>query len=335
MEFVEFDFVGLNEQDIREEIIAPLLRELGYRSGTPNNIIREQTLAYSKAYLGRKKSTDPDLKGRADYIVEAENNVRWIIEAKSPVSDINTDDIQQAWTYANHPEVRAVYFVLSNGIDFLVYQTNKGPQNPAILQSSYAELPEKLALIKNILSPASIVRDFKDVDLDFEPPIGDGLRSIAKIVNGHIVFHHNSLGMQHMKGLTLSVKSGFLQRNEENNIVAYLDTVSPFIQLQKLNEKFGLHEITAVSGISVLSSYPNNMSELVYNTSNILPQGESILDLATMNTMLLPQNITVNTETHVAGYLENNEFKGSFNAQMHFVGSMPVSLEGEFCIVLA
>ncbi len=32
MEFVEFDFVGLNEQDIREEIIAPLLRELGYRS---------------------------------------------------------------------------------------------------------------------------------------------------------------------------------------------------------------------------------------------------------------------------------------------------------------
>ncbi|MGA2403556.1 MAG: hypothetical protein ABSG91_17920 [Syntrophobacteraceae bacterium] len=36
----------LNEQDVREEIIAPLLRHLGYRSTTKYNLLREQLLRY-------------------------------------------------------------------------------------------------------------------------------------------------------------------------------------------------------------------------------------------------------------------------------------------------
>ncbi|MGU5679054.1 type I restriction enzyme HsdR N-terminal domain-containing protein [Aeromonas allosaccharophila] len=335
MVFLKFDFCKLNEQDVREEIIAPLLRELGYRSGTSNNIVREQTLTYAKSSLGRKKATDPYLKGRADYILETENNVRWIIEAKSPSSDITEEDIQQAWTYANHPEVRAYYYVLCNGLFLYVYITNKGPQNGAVFSSSYDDLSEKFIQLKNILSPEAIMRDLKDIELDLEPPIGEGLRSTATVVNGQIVFRSNSLQMPHLQGLTLSVKSGFIKRGEENNIIADIHTVSPFHQLQEINERLGLHKIKAIGKVDTLSSNKNFLTELEYFTSNTLLQGESMLDLSTMNTVILPIAINVETSTYISGFLEKGEFKGRFSSIMNYVGIMRVSLDGEFNILLS
>jgi predicted type IV restriction endonuclease len=115
MKFENYDFRLLNEADIREEIIAPFLRYLGYRSGTSANVIREQILKYPKVFLGRKDSKkDPELRGRADYICEVDKSIRWIIEAKPPQGAITSDDVEQAYTYANHPEIRAVYFCLIN-----------------------------------------------------------------------------------------------------------------------------------------------------------------------------------------------------------------------------
>jgi len=76
-----YDFQQMNEADVREEVIAPLLRHLGYRSGTNHNVIREQPLSYPKAFLGRKQRNDPILRGKADYICEAYSQVRWVILA--------------------------------------------------------------------------------------------------------------------------------------------------------------------------------------------------------------------------------------------------------------
>jgi len=85
-------------------------------------------------YLGRKDSKkDPVLRGKADYILEAGGEVRWVIEGKAPSCAIDADEIEQAWTYANHPEVRAVYFSLCNGKRLSVYQTNRGAESPPIL----------------------------------------------------------------------------------------------------------------------------------------------------------------------------------------------------------
>lgn len=104
MIFEALDFKNFNETDVREEIIAPLIRYLGYRSGTLHEVIREQSLCYPKASMGRKKpNSDPVLRGKADYILEAGGSVRWIIEAKAPDVEIDTDAIEQAFTYANHP----------------------------------------------------------------------------------------------------------------------------------------------------------------------------------------------------------------------------------------
>ena len=106
--FPQLDFDQFNEADVREEVIAPLLRELGYRSGTEHDVIREQLLRYPRQVLGRKdRSKDPELRGKADYILEANHRIRWVIEAKAPGTSLTDDHIEQAWTYANHAEVQA------------------------------------------------------------------------------------------------------------------------------------------------------------------------------------------------------------------------------------
>src|SRR5690606_15162772 len=121
------NFKNFNETDVREEVLAPLIRMLGYRSGSKDNVVREQSLRYPRAFLGRKNTKkDPILRGKADYILEVGSTVRWVIEAKSPDVEIDFDSVEQAYTYANHPEIRAVYFALCNGKRFVVFQTNLG-----------------------------------------------------------------------------------------------------------------------------------------------------------------------------------------------------------------
>src|SRR5262245_61612627 len=121
-------FERLNETDVREEVIAPLLKSLGYQSGTQNDIIREQNLRYPRVFLGRKKGNDPPLRGKADYILEVQGRLRWVVEAKPPSSPLGLEEIEQAWTYASHPEIRALYFVVCNGRSLSVYQTANGPK---------------------------------------------------------------------------------------------------------------------------------------------------------------------------------------------------------------
>ena len=95
--FEPIEFSGLNETDVREEILSPLIRALGYRSGTIHNVIREQSLRYPKAFLGRKNpKKDPILRGKADYILEAHGSIRWVIEAKAPDVIVGLDEIEQS-----------------------------------------------------------------------------------------------------------------------------------------------------------------------------------------------------------------------------------------------
>jgi hypothetical protein len=74
---------SMNEADVRGEVLDPLLRRLRYRTGTENNIRRELDLRYKRVYLGHKeKKKDPELRGKADYVLEVGQRVRWVLEAK-------------------------------------------------------------------------------------------------------------------------------------------------------------------------------------------------------------------------------------------------------------
>ena len=334
MEFRPYDFDYLNETDIREEIVSPLLRLLNYRSGTENNIIREQSLNYPCAFLGRKKRTDPLLRGRADYICEVRNKVRWVIEAKAPDASLDMDAIEQAWTYANHPEIRAVYFCLTNGREFIVFQTNHGPEAPPIFQCRYEKLEESLGILRNLLGPESIMRDHPTHEVG--EPIGLGLRSIVRITNGSITYESNTLGIRPLIGLTTSVTEGSVERNAYGQLEAYLETLVPFQSLQKLNQKLGLHTIQVTSEDGVISSDASKPTIFSGESKHILPQGEMALDLNSWSEAPLPMNILVCTKTIASGVLSDHVFCGHFQAILNYMTTgLNIDLKGTFRMHLA
>ena len=317
MVFESFDFAQLNEADVREEILAPFLRKLGYRSGTCNNIIREQSLRYPRFFLGRKDShKDPELRGKADYICEADRKIRWTIEAKSPAREITSDDIEQAYTYSNHPEVRAVYFCVCNGHKLKVYQTSHAPDHPPILSISYMEFREKFDIIQNLLSPQSICRDFPTQILDTGKPLGAGLRSIVRITGGYIQYEDNSLDLPQLKGLITTVTGGAVERNENGQLVALVETRSPFAMMQRFNERLGLSELELISNDATVSVDPNKPTTFLLSQRTYFSAGEKMFDLGTWREIKLPFNVVCDADTSVEGVLVGQDFAGVFHIKL-------------------
>ncbi|MGH7826751.1 MAG: hypothetical protein ACREQ7_16455 [Candidatus Binatia bacterium] len=265
-----------------------------------------------------------------------QQQVRWIIEAKSPDAALDREVEEQSWSYASHPEIRAVYFCLTNGKEFKIFQTNRGPEADAIFQCSYESLQESLDTIHNILSPEAILRDQPRQEVDHGPPIGPGLRSIVRVTNGSIIFHKNTLGFPPLTGLTMAITEGSLERNEDGQLEAYIETMVPFQSLQRLNEKLGLHSLRLKSNDSSLSVDRTNPTEFTSTTGHILPQGEMVLDLTTWKELPFPMNMRVETHTSGAGYLKGRVFQGDFQALLIYQEiRLRVGLEGSFRVHLS
>jgi hypothetical protein len=113
------DFTTWNENDVREDFIAPLLSLLGYSKGTINDIKREPTLELSSKFhrIGRKKI-------QIDYIPTVRLKKFWIIEAKpGNTKSMDFGDYLQAHLYAIHPEVSVRFIVVTNGWEIRVYDS--------------------------------------------------------------------------------------------------------------------------------------------------------------------------------------------------------------------
>jgi len=156
MLFSNFDFNILNDPDfkedsVREEVIAPLLKELGYSASGENKIIRSKALKHPYVYIGTKKHK---INIIPDYLMNAGVDDLWVLDAKSPKENIlEGKNVEQAFSYAIHPDVRANIYALCNGRAISVFQVNK--LNPIF----YAELKNSQRLldaIKRVLSPKSI-----------------------------------------------------------------------------------------------------------------------------------------------------------------------------------
>jgi 16S rRNA G966 N2-methylase RsmD len=106
------------EDSVREVIILPIIKELGY---TQENIVRSKTLQHPFLKIGAKKRP---IKLVPDYALKVENNFAWVLDAKAPNQKIiNDDNVEQVYSYATHPEIRSNYFTLCNGLEFSVYRT--------------------------------------------------------------------------------------------------------------------------------------------------------------------------------------------------------------------
>lgn len=330
--FESLRFEKLNETDVREEVLAPLIRLLGYRSGTENDVIREQSLKYPKLFLGRKDAKkDPELRGKADYILEVQGRLRWVIEAKAPEVSLGQEQTEQAWSYANHPEVRAIYFVLCNGRQLVVHRTAFSPGAPPVFSADYDHLESEFQKIENPLGPAALRRDFPTLELDVGFPIAPGLRSLARITNGVIRYEKSSIPVPALTELQHSIRDGAVERDESGKLVAFLRTSGPSRSIQALNERLGLDAFEMVCSDSQLSTDAAKPSRLLYENVVTIPAGERLLDISTWREVVLPVTITCNIRAEAQGSYSAGVFAGQFYTNMAYQGlPMRVSMSGSF-----
>ena len=126
--YSDFDFSILEdkqfkEDSVREELIVPLLRKLGYSASGLNKIIRSKALLHPYVSFGTQKRK---IYITPDYLLQINDINYCILDAKSPKEVIHTGkNVEQAYSYAIHKDVRVNYYALCNGYEFVLFHINK------------------------------------------------------------------------------------------------------------------------------------------------------------------------------------------------------------------
>ena len=136
------------EDSVREAIILPILKELGYQQ---KNITRSKKLVHPFLKVGTKKIA---IKQYPDYLLSIEDNFAWVLDAKSPIEKTTEyENVEQVFSYANHREINTVYFALCNGKEFALYRTMSA--DTPILIFPISEIDYYWNKLKYFLSPES------------------------------------------------------------------------------------------------------------------------------------------------------------------------------------
>ncbi|MBN8651886.1 MAG: type I restriction enzyme HsdR N-terminal domain-containing protein [Cytophagales bacterium] len=183
--FEGFDFSILDDPDfkedsVREEIVYPILKALGYSASGENKIIRSKGLKHPFYYFGTKKY---NVNIIPDYTCEVHGKKLWILDAKRPSENIAFDkNVFQAYSYAMHPEIRCELYCLCNGKEFSVFSVK---EHNALLTFKIAELADNWKRLRTLLNPEFIAKPhIRDFSLDlglFILKIG-GLDSVTEII---------------------------------------------------------------------------------------------------------------------------------------------------------
>ena len=137
------DATNYSEADVREEMISPLLKILGYDKQSYFSIERTKPIQL----LGRKNYLDYNLTlWSANF---------WLIEAKKPKGvgkKFGVSAIRQAVGYAVHPEINAALIVLCDGQKIAVFDREQNQREP-FLTVDVTNLQRDIDKLRAILSP--------------------------------------------------------------------------------------------------------------------------------------------------------------------------------------
>lgn len=315
-------FDTMNETDVREIIVRPLLARLGYAHGTQANIRTEVSLRYDRAFLGRKNpKKDPPLAGRADYICDATSYGRWVVEVKAPEFVITQDDVEQAHTYAAHPQVNALYFLITNGREFRLY--GRGQLEEPLLAWSYSDTERHMMTLFNILGYEAIKKVTEAIRPDKNKPLGPGLGSELIIVGGQIKYgehesDHPLLQTDVMNGLTGGVTGVGVSRDADGRLHAVVRVISPYQQLQELNRLAGIedfHFFCSAEYVSADAERPTIFQNVI--EARIEPGIRARL-VPGMPEIVLPFGFDSTVYTEATGYVEGGHFKGVITFEYNY-----------------
>lgn len=153
----DFDFALLQSKDfkedsVREEIVHPILKALGYAASGSNRIIRSKKLEHPFRTIGSKRKPVTLIP---DYLLAVEGNFTFVLDAKAPSEEIKTGhNVEQVYSYASHPEIRVELFALCNGHEFILFSIH---QKEPILYLQLSEIKYYWDEIVKYLAPAKVV----------------------------------------------------------------------------------------------------------------------------------------------------------------------------------
>lgn len=323
-----FDWDKANETDVREEFLAPLVRSLGYRRNQVNEVVTEHTLQYDRATLGRKKKGDPALTGRIDYLLKAGGSTRWVLEAKSPASDIHVEDVSQVLTYARHPEVSAVYAAVSNGKSFRLYRASQMPDEEPLIEFAVVTTDDAFERLSATLSPDCIRRAFRLSPISQAKPIADGRSSKEPAKTGFLTYsnfsfkpgakisdperaHLNEL-CRRMLGFRADLVSGVIERDHDGTILAKLEWSSPHQELSDFSNRKGLGKMPHVCLGDKISRDPENPTLFDYALKVQTDEGEHIFDHLSWTTREMDVSVSNELTGQATAFLDDSVIRGSF-----------------------
>lgn len=154
--FKDFNFSILEdprfkEESVREELIAPIIKDLGYINSGNTQVIRNRGLKHPFVSIG---STRKNVTVIPDYLMQVSEKPAWILEAKSPFEQItDTKHIEKAYSYAIHPEIRVNYFALCNGHHFALYNISRPKP---LFNISLRSIDLYRNMLKELLAPLNV-----------------------------------------------------------------------------------------------------------------------------------------------------------------------------------
>jgi hypothetical protein len=146
-----------------------------------------------------------------------------------------------------------------------------------------------------------------------------------------IRYERSSLAVPPLSELQIGIAAGAVERDEEERLIAYIQTVSPIRSMQALNDRLGLTGFEMVSPDRYLSVDPNRPTYFQYENRITIPAGEEMPNLHTWSTVVLSINLRCYTLAEASGILVDGVFRGSFCTNMHYIDlERQESLSGSF-----
>jgi hypothetical protein len=144
-----FDDPDFKEDAVREVVLAPMLVRLGYAVTGSTRVIRSKSLKHPFIRIGTRSHPVNIIP---DYTLIMGERAVFILDAKGPAESVlDPAHVQQAYSYAMHPEVACREFGLCNGRQLAIYDVFHA--NPLLLLD-FEDFELRWNEIEKYLSPA-------------------------------------------------------------------------------------------------------------------------------------------------------------------------------------
>jgi hypothetical protein len=158
-----FDDSNFKEDSVREVIIVPMLTRLGYHVCGDQTVVRSKSLVQPFIYAGTRRHPVTIIP---DYTLCFNGNPVAVLDAKGPAEQLDLQaHIQQAYSYAIHPEIRTHHFALCNGRRLVVYSVSS---TTPLLDLPFEEFESRWQEIVKHLAPKYLLEpDLRKLRPDF------------------------------------------------------------------------------------------------------------------------------------------------------------------------